>query len=1063
MDEQQLSRFDSQRLIDNREMRIFLSSTFSDMDAERTALIKTFDTLKIEVNQRNVTLSVVDLRWGVTEEEARSGKVLSVCFEEIEHSHPFFIGLLGSRYGTSPSLSELEKNPELEERYPWIRKDIEDGMSITEMEIQYGILRNSHDVDAAFFIKATPGTVPDDNVQLTRLKEKIKSQNRFSHDEYHSIDDLCYKLEQAIRNILDKHFPVSEFNALDSERTTQKAYINSRHGFYQRQQADFDRLDTFLTSDETHLVITGPSGMGKSALIANWLKEQENKQPPCHIIYHFVGNSFSGSDYHEVLQHICNEIYNLYGLERREYMNEKLEDEAQRILLEAGQTGKLLLVVIDGINQIIDRDYSKLLNWLPQAPKTTKYLFSTLDDDETMATFKRRGYPLYQISALDQNQRKQFILEYLGNVGKHLTPEQLNRILEDPENENMLVLRTLLDELICFGSYDRLDERIDYYLSASSIEDFFDRMLQRMEDDYKEVPRILSLIALSENGMTEDELQAIIKLRPVDIHLFYCTFYNHTVTRGGLITFAHKYVTDAIWGRYSLNNPEKAKPYRQQIIDNFSNNTTIAKRRRISELAFQYYNTDNTEELYKIIMSFEAFVLFNKTDQGSETMARYWRRLLAISPEKYQLRAYLDLPFNSISFNDLPYIQMGEFVLTYFGDTKTCLMYYQTYILMGVDSGNDNSENMDIAYNNIGMVYDSQGDYLKALEYHFKVLAISERTLGREGLIAASYNNIGRTYTNQGNYPKALEYYFKALTICERIYDADHPKIAVTNFNIGFVYYSLEDYQHALEYYFKGLTRIERALGTEHLKTATSYNNIGAVYDSLEDYPKALEYYFKALNIRKRILGSNHPTIATLYNNIGSVYNSQGDYQHSLEYNFRGLTIIERFLGAEHPETAGSYNNIGLVYYNQGDYTKAFEYYFKALNIRERILGSEHPDTASSYNNIGYVYYNQGDYQHSLEYYLKALTIDLRVFDTNSLRIARDYNNIGLSYHYQMNYSQAFENYQKALDIFERLLGIDHPNTKVVKRNIEAVKEAMAQNSQRNYDNTDNGYYYIDL
>ena len=159
------------------------------MDAERTALIKTFDTLKIEANQRNVTLSVVDLRWGVTEEEARSGKVLSVCFEEIEHSHPFFIGLLGSRYGTSPSLSELEKNPELEERYPWIRKDIEDGMSITEMEIQYGILRNSHDVDAAFFIKATPGTVPDDTIRLTLLKEEIKSQNRFVHDEYDSIDD----------------------------------------------------------------------------------------------------------------------------------------------------------------------------------------------------------------------------------------------------------------------------------------------------------------------------------------------------------------------------------------------------------------------------------------------------------------------------------------------------------------------------------------------------------------------------------------------------------------------------------------------------------------------------------------------------------------------------------------------------------------------------------------------------------------------------------------------------------------------------------------------------------
>lgn len=905
MDEQQLSRFDSQRLIDNREMRIFLSSTFSDMDAERTALIKTFDTLKIEVNQRNVTLSVVDLRWGVTEEEARSGKVLSVCFEEIEHSHPFFIGLLGSRYGTSPSLSELEKNPELEERYPWIRKDIEDGMSITEMEIQYGILRNSHDVDAAFFIKATPGTIPDDNVQLTRLKEKIKSQNRFSHDEYHSIDDLCYKLEQAIRNILDKYFPVSEFNALDSERTTQKAYINSRHGFYQRQQADFDRLDTFLTSDETHLVITGPSGMGKSALIANWLKEQENKQPPCHIIYHFVGNSFSGSDYHEVLQHICNEIYNLYGLERREYMNEKLENEAQRILLEAGQTGKLLLVVIDGINQIIDRDYSKLLNWLPQAPKTTKYLFSTLDDDETMATFKRRGYPLYQISALDQNLRKQFILEYLGNVGKHLTPEQLNRILEDPENENMLVLRTLLDELICFGSYDRLDERIDYYLSASSIEDFFDRMLQRMEDDYKEVPRILSLIALSENGMTEDELQAIIKLRPVDIHLFYCTFYNHTVTRGGLITFAHKYVTDAIWGRYSLNNPEKAKPYRQQIIDHILFKKSVDKKRMIMELAFQYDLIDNDDKLYNTILSFEAFDVFYNSEQNKPLLAHYWHKLIKKSPEKYKLHNYLDCPFDDTAITDLPYPKMGNFVFSFFGDSATAMMFYEKLLAMNID-------------------YDSYGN---------------------KHIISACYNGLGLVLTRKGNYKEALEQYFKAVAILEQIVGTDHPDTAWVYNNIGMVYRLQGKLEEALKYHLKTLEIRKRALGLMHPDTAISYNNIGFIDFINGNTMEAMVNYSMALKIQEQVLGSNHLSTATTYNNVGLACFGQGKLNEALEYFFKALDIRERIIGFDYQEIASTYAGIALCYEQQKEYDKALDLFSKTLVTYDKYLGPNHNDT----------------------------------------------------------------------------------------------------------------------
>ena len=69
MEQQKNTRFEN-HLIDNRQVRIFLSSTFSDMQKERDALIQTFEMLKVEAAKRNVSLSVVDLRWGVTEEEA---------------------------------------------------------------------------------------------------------------------------------------------------------------------------------------------------------------------------------------------------------------------------------------------------------------------------------------------------------------------------------------------------------------------------------------------------------------------------------------------------------------------------------------------------------------------------------------------------------------------------------------------------------------------------------------------------------------------------------------------------------------------------------------------------------------------------------------------------------------------------------------------------------------------------------------------------------------------------------------------------------------------------------
>ena len=49
-----------------------------------------------------MTFIDVDLRWGVTEEQARRGEVLPICLAEIERCRPYLIGLLGERYGWVP-------------------------------------------------------------------------------------------------------------------------------------------------------------------------------------------------------------------------------------------------------------------------------------------------------------------------------------------------------------------------------------------------------------------------------------------------------------------------------------------------------------------------------------------------------------------------------------------------------------------------------------------------------------------------------------------------------------------------------------------------------------------------------------------------------------------------------------------------------------------------------------------------------------------------------------------------------------------------------------------------
>ena len=68
------------------------------MQAERDYLINhIFPKVRRYCIERGVVFTEVDLRWGITEQEAENGRVIELCLNEIDRSHPFFIGLIGDR------------------------------------------------------------------------------------------------------------------------------------------------------------------------------------------------------------------------------------------------------------------------------------------------------------------------------------------------------------------------------------------------------------------------------------------------------------------------------------------------------------------------------------------------------------------------------------------------------------------------------------------------------------------------------------------------------------------------------------------------------------------------------------------------------------------------------------------------------------------------------------------------------------------------------------------------------------------------------------------------------
>lgn len=89
---------------------IFISSTFRDMQAERDLIQeKVLPAVREEAKKYGDNVGVIDLRWGVDtstlETDEGSAKVLTVCLDEIDRSHPYMLIFLGERYGWIPKVA----------------------------------------------------------------------------------------------------------------------------------------------------------------------------------------------------------------------------------------------------------------------------------------------------------------------------------------------------------------------------------------------------------------------------------------------------------------------------------------------------------------------------------------------------------------------------------------------------------------------------------------------------------------------------------------------------------------------------------------------------------------------------------------------------------------------------------------------------------------------------------------------------------------------------------------------------------------------------------------------
>src|ERR1043166_502324 len=386
-------------------VRVFISSTFLDMQAERDQLVRfTFPRLREKLLDRHIHLVEVDLRWGVTSDT----NSVEACRDIIDECRPRFLCMLGGRYGYVP---------------PGHTR------SITAEEIDYSIRDNYSDRTHRIFYFRDP-----------KVTETMPSSFRESHgsDAAQKLDDLKQTIVQAgfspkiyfarwdqqlghltdlndfgkcvfadLLASIDAEFgpkPTTVFEEADQERLAMEAFIerNAENYIVGSGREVLDQLHEIAQAHkgERDLLIKGPPGSGKSALLAKFARELRQRDlsvgtVKSDLIYHAVGASVRSSNTMGMLRRIAYELESLRG-DGPETSTTRVPADENGFSTYFSNFGTnhnsnnpsdfrphTILIVVDGLNQLgRPEDVESIIGLLQRLPHFVRLIFSVTGDDE---------------------------------------------------------------------------------------------------------------------------------------------------------------------------------------------------------------------------------------------------------------------------------------------------------------------------------------------------------------------------------------------------------------------------------------------------------------------------------------------------------------------------------------------------------------------------------------------------------------------------------------------------------------------------------------------------------
>ena len=1023
----------------DRVVRVFISSTFRDMVEDRNELMShVWPALRKICRERAVEFVEVDLRWGVTEEQSQRKETLRYCLAEIKCCRPFFIGLLGERYGWVPGQEVY--SPALLDEEDWLKSEVAKH-SVTELEILHGVLNDPDMAGRSFFYLRYPKYAQDHGADYlaedddmasrqTALKQQVKSVCQTKtiplREDYADPRVLAALVLADLTAAIDTEFPPDQVpDVWAREDRDHEAYAKSRRTeFYVGRDAYFDHLNTFARDGDEGcgLTVRGESGGGKSALLANWVARWRQANPDDFIFQHYIGSSPISAVHLGLMRRLmvaivrwCDED-GTKGSQEEEKIPAQAEeivkvfpDYLNRLTLHAKQKGVRAVLMFDALNQLEDRGRGRLLAWLPhRLPGDLRLVVSTLPGD-TLNALQPRSWPELTVEPLTAKERVQLISRYLSHFSQGLSDARASKIAGVAAASNPLYIKTLLDDLRATGAYDRLDAQITDYLQAADIPTLLGKILARYERDYERdrpglVREALALLWAARRGLSEPELLEILKpakqerLPAALWSPVRCALEDGLVDRDGVLAFAHEHLRIAVKNRYAVD-ADAARALHLRLADYFAERPVDA--RQADELPWLLHQAESRDRLRACLLDIERFLLIQKRDE--DELRSYW---VWLQEERTMGKAYLEI-FESWS---------GKA-----------------------------DQNRDISYaaNALAFFLENAAIHEEAEPLMRRALKIDEISFGENHPnVATHLNNLAQLLQATNRLAEAEPLMRRALKIYEKSFGENHPDVAIELNNLAQLLHATNRLAEAEPLMLRALKIDEKSFGENHPDVARDLNNLAQLLDATNRLDEAEPLMRRALKIDKKSFGENHPRVAIDLNNLAQLLDATNRLDEAEPLMRRALKIDEKSFGENHPDVARDLNNLAQLLKATNRLDEVEPLMLRALKIDEQSFGENHPDVAIDLNNLAALFQATNRLDEAEPLMRRALKIDEKSFGENHPRVATHLNNLAQLLQATNRLDEAEPLMRRALEIDEKSFGEKHPDVAIDLNNLAQLLQA---------------------